>query len=179
MPRGCSHGFAFAPETDHVTPGGVEINVGHDPFFAASADDTVLCWGAVEIPDFISIREAEADTNGHLRSDATQSERKTSDCCIHPFGRPGPEARSGPHLHLVAGREVALPSTSLTVRLPTGDRHYTFVEVVPSEGHRFHVAGQDWIVAHAREGFDGAVEIELSPIDVVGHSRGPSETDER
>lgn len=95
------------------------------------------------------------------------------------LGDPDLRLGAGHHLHLVARREVALPSTSLTVRLPNGDRHYTFVEVVPSEGHRFHVAGQDWIVAHAREGFDGAVEIELSPIDVVGRSRDPSETDER
>ena len=109
----------FATETDHVAPGGVEVDVGHAPLFAASADDSVLRRSAFEIPDFISVSEAEADTNGHVRSDPTQSERKLSRPPSPVWEPQGPMARRRlPPYTLVTRRKDSLPSTSLTVRLP-------------------------------------------------------------
>jgi hypothetical protein len=61
--------------------------------------------------------------------------------------------------------------TSLTILLPTGDRHYTFVGAVPAVGEPFHAAGEDWVVAAVREAPDGSPEAVLAPSDVFGHSQ--------
>ena len=63
----------------------------------------------------------------------------------------------------------------MTIRFPSGDRHYTFVDRLPSVGESFYAAGEDWIVANAREASDGSAEIFLARSDVVGHSEVKSE----
>ena len=63
--------------------------------------------------------------------------------------------------------------TSLTIRFPTGDRHYTFVDAVPTVGEALHAAGEDWTVAAVRHSADGSAEVVLAPSDVLPHSQSP------